>query len=587
MRNGTTAENARRPMGRHSAAALAAAIVSVALHVATLLGLSGAHVGWPMPGAASRKAVRALRVEDVHRIPGDPAGAAEAGEGMNAWLDDLAAEPALEGLPIDELATAPEPIVPDASARAPTAEPGAAASPDAWQPRSDTLEIRERVAADARAVFERRVLARPEAPAAAKDVAAAVVAAPGVASPAAWTPERAFATGDAAAGLPFASAGPTMPAGAGAAPAEAPAEPAPELIETVADETAGEITPLKPLENFLAVRLAVYATRRDPDYRYFRMEIERAGAEILPALPRDVLFVQDCSNSMAEQRLYFCRLGLAACLETLGPRDRFNIMAFREQADWCFPEWAPVSPGALAEAREFIKLLRPYGNTDIISSIREVLDPPREPGRPVIAVVVTDGRPTTGLTASTEIIGTFSGLNNGAVSVYTMGTVQTANRYLLDLLSYCNRGETHLVTRGRWAIPEEMQGMHAELRRPVLTDVGFRFAAPEACEVYPTQTANLYLDRPLVLYGRAARGTARIVCQAVGASGPTPCDMVFDLDLDAGDQVDDAALRSDWAAQKLYHLIGEYTRTRDPRTRDAIQATATRYRLDVPYRHHL
>jgi hypothetical protein len=581
------AESAVRPVGRHTAAALAAACVSVVLHIAALFGIADARFGWLEPAAAARQAVRTVRLQEIRRAaPGGVSGTGESGEGIPALLNALAAEPGVAGQPIDELATEPEPIMPVAAAvQEPTAQPGSVAAPDAWQAQGEVLAIRERLAADAQAVFERRVLLRPETPAPAADVAAAVAASPAVQTPEAWTPARALA--DAAEGLPFGLDGAPAPAAPGPQPAASAAAPGPDLMDTVADESPEEITPLKPLENFLKVRLAVYATRRDPDYRYFRMAIERAGPEILPPLPRDVIFVQDCSNSMAEQRLYFCRLGLAACLETLGPQDRFNIMAFREQAEWCFPDWAAVTPSALAEARAYIKALRSHGNTDIISSIREILDAPRQAGRPVIAVVVTDGRPTAGLTASTEIIGTFSSLNDGAVSVYTLGTVQTANRYLLDLLSYCNRGDTHLVTRGRWAIPEAIQSMSASLRRPVLGDVAFRFAAPEACEVYPVQTANLYLDRPLVLYGRAARGSGRIVCQAVGVSGPTACDMVFDLDLDAGDVVDDETLRRGWAEQKLYHLIGAYARTGDPRTQDAIRETAKRYRLTVPYRRDL
>jgi hypothetical protein len=100
--------------------------------------------------------------------------------------------------------------------------------------------------------------------------------------------------------------------------------------------------------------------------------------------------------------------------------------------------------------------------------------------------------------------------------------------YLLDLLSYRNRGDTFIVKTGRWDIPAVFESRVREISRPVLSDVRFRFAGQTYCDAYPVLTANLYLDRPLVIYGRFMKGTKRLVFQATGQADDIQCDMVFD-----------------------------------------------------------
>jgi Ca-activated chloride channel family protein len=200
--------------------------------------------------------------------------------------------------------------------------------------------------------------------------------------------------------------------------------------------------------------------------------------------------------------------------------------------------------------------------------------------------VVSDGVPTVGLTDSTRIIEAFSETNRGAVSVFTLGTYLGANAYLLDLLSYRNRGDTHIVPSDRWRIPDDLERRAREISRPVLADVRFRFAGQSACEVYPVLTSNLYLDRPLVLYGRYPRDVSRLIFQAVGQAGDVPCDMVFDLDLSRAPG-GEKSIRTLWAWQKVYHLIGEHTRTRNPAMPEAIRQVAHTYGIRVPYAEEL
>ena len=198
-------------------------------------------------------------------------------------------------------------------------------------------------------------------------------------------------------------------------------------------------------------------------------------------------------------------------------------------------------------------------------------------------MLVTDGQPTAGMTDSSNIIAEFSKLNEGRISVFALGTVQTANSYLLDLLSYCNRGDSHVVARGRWDIPDVLQTRMIGISRPVLSNVRFVFADDSLCEVYPVQTSNLYLDRPLVLYGRYRRESKNLVFQAVGAAYDAKCDMIFSVPL-TGTRRGEADIRKMWAKQKIYHLIAENARRTTPDILREIRETASHYNVRIPHR---
>jgi hypothetical protein len=200
--------------------------------------------------------------------------------------------------------------------------------------------------------------------------------------------------------------------------------------------------------------------------------------------------------------------------------------------------------------------------------------------------VVSDGVATVGLTDRSVIIEAFSRENKGAVSVFTLGTYPGSNAYLLDLLSYQNRGDTFIVRTGRWDIPGVIEQRVREVGRPVLSDVRFRFAGQTYCEAYPALTSNLYLDRPLVIFGRYPQAAGRLVLQATGRADDIECDMVFDIDLAAA-MSGDKTIRTNWAWQKAYHLIGEHNRTKQPAILDQLRQMARTYEIAIPYRNEL
>lgn len=576
---------------RHVTDGALAFMLSLVIHTVVLFYLIDVRfdVVTLAPGILRHETVQSMQLENVEPIPSDTARPDEFTPGDSAFSFDPDREVAELAEPPDKAAIEPPPLADDTFTgdSEAMADPGPVPERDRWEPRQEILAIERQLAARELRGMRRRTIPRIERVAKAADIVEPVLDRDSIIAMTQGGPKTA-------AGDKTVTEKPTKAEIVTPTVMPSPDKGGePELVIAERESSSGlelfeeektAITPHKAIEKLLKASLITYSDPDDRDYAYFMMQIERVGEQALPIIPKDVVLVQDCSASMAERRLYFCRQGLTNCLSMIGPKDRFNIIRFSDRSELCFQDWAAPSPQALQQARTYITHMRSAGETDIYASIRALLQLRRKSGRPLVALLVTDGRSTTGVTQSSNIIGEFTKLNDGAVSVITMGTVTTANRYLLDLLSYCNRGTAFVETKGRWEIPVSMPKLMRAASRPVLSEVRFLFAEGSGCEVYPELTSNLYLDRPLVLYGRYPRSTQSSVFQAVGRAGDNTCDMIFDIPLARAATTQDERLRTIWARQKIYHLIGQYARTPQPDVMREIIRTSKDYDIDVPYR---
>ncbi len=333
-------------------------------------------------------------------------------------------------------------------------------------------------------------------------------------------------------------------------------------------EKIRETVQYTPLDDTLSASLETYT---DADSLFFKISIQPRKDKPIPIIPKDVIWVLDVSASMTEERLGFCRRALVAALETLNPQDRFTVIAFRDSVFQAFPEgWQPVNPDTIKKAATFIDGLRCFGTTDVLASLRTLMALPRDPTRPMIAMIVSDGKPTTGVTESSGIIGAFSRLNKGMVSIYSFGTHRGANAYLLDMLTYCNRGDSTIIKGNRWDIPDGMSAVYLGFRNPVLSDASIIFDATSNSEVYPRRTENLYKDHPIEVFGKCAANEKEVIFQIRGLAGDKGYDSIFRLPLTAA-TAGTAELKQRWASQKMFMLASMYSR--DAAMRDQIIST--------------
>ena len=568
---------ARQPWVRAALFAVALAL-SLALHAVLLAEFPSLPMGRPADRAAKAQA-RPLVLREVRALPDLPSFAQPdkfRPENPEAFAD---VEPLQKSL-LEDLRAGAEAMefVPPAPAEADAPLPAPPADLAGMDFRQDILEIEKMAAADELAALPRRI-----EPALARISGAPDVTLPATAEAIAAAAAAADGKGDASLqSLSVLSrAGP--PAGAMIdAASQGELSAADRLREQgqMLDEKSADVTDVQPIEQLLAVELSTYRAT-DENALYFELAISRAGVEALPVLPKDVLLVQDCSESITRTKLDFFKEGIEAYLRTLTTADRVNLMRYSDSPELCFADWRPVTAASLEQAVEFTDAMRARGQTDLFSPLQQVLKLPRQPGRPMIAVLMTDGRPTMGTVDSSDIIARFSRLNGGDVSVFTVGAGDRVNTFLLDLLGHNNRGGSWIMPL-REQIPLAVQRAARELSRPVLANLEYRFSGDSAAEVYPGTLTHLYLDRPLRLVGRCPLEQKSAVLQIVGESGAQKRDMVFALDLsDAEDGGE--GLRREWVAQKIYKLINDHMASGRAETVQEIRDLSVRHNVPLPY----
>lgn len=342
-----------------------------------------------------------------------------------------------------------------------------------------------------------------------------------------------------------------------------------------------------PIDDLLSVGMETYRDPAEPGRVYFRIAIQPRTDKPVPTVAKDIVWVQDVSASMSEERLLFCRRALLAALETMSPQDRFTVVAFRDTYASCFPTWTAVTPESKRKAALFVTGLRSFGQTDVFGSLQALMKLPRDPQRPMIAFVVTDGKPTFGMTESAKIIGAFSKMNNGLMSVYMYGTHSKANVYLLDMLTYCNRGASTVLSGNRWDIPPTMATVFEGIRYPVMADVTVAFDSASKTEIYPKSTANLYKDRPMELFGSCPEGTEELVFQVRGLAADKGYDSIFRLSLTRHAKLGPPAVKARWAQQKMFHLVAAYSRDPQQQIFADMLKVNKQYGVEIPYESEL
>jgi hypothetical protein len=289
-----------------------------------------------------------------------------------------------------------------------------------------------------------------------------------------------------------------------------------------------------PVEQAADCALVAGVDPADPGWRYFKIVFSpRRGADALPVVPKDVVIIIDASGSIGSDRLIRCRNAAKAILRScMNSGDRFNLVAFRNRFSYAFRQWRECDAPAFAAADKWLSNLAAHGRTDVFSTIRSVLALPRDPARPVIALVVTDGDANEGVSETAEILSRFTALNDGLISVYMYGVKKEANRRLIDLLTRGNRGESFVHTGSRRRSGEELEPLAQSFRDPVLTDLRVRFSAGSSAEVYPPLLKNLYRGETVEIVGRCPVAVKELIFTLKGLAGAKAYESLYRVGFD-------------------------------------------------------
>lgn len=116
------------------------------------------------------------------------------------------------------------------------------------------------------------------------------------------------------------------------------------------------------------------------------------------AVPREMTFVLDTSGSMKGRPIETAKKVLDKALDTLRPRDSFNIIMFANDLRQIWPAPRPATRENIAAARSYYALVPGNGGTEIVNAVSAALSPRNAPARPAalsaleLANLPADGR---------------------------------------------------------------------------------------------------------------------------------------------------------------------------------------------------
>ena len=298
-----------------------------------------------------------------------------------------------------------------------------------------------------------------------------------------------------------------------------------------------------PLEQFVNLS----ALRADAgEWTYFKVLV--APRADLQVVPKDVVILIDASGSIGAERLVSCRVAAKGILRSaLNSGDRFNLVAFRNKFSYAFRRWQECNKTSFESADKWLANLVAHGRTDVFGTIRSVLTLPRDPKRPLIALVVTDGDANAGLSDTAQILSKFTDLNDGLVSVYMYGVKESANRELIDVLTHANRGESFIYGGVRWKAGSGIESLSDRFRDPVLTDLRVIFASTSKAEAYPRLLRNLYRGDTVTIIGRVPKGSEEVSFSLKGLNGENTYEAFFRVPL--GNVASDSSIVREWSEE--------------------------------------
>lgn len=303
------------------------------------------------------------------------------------------------------------------------------------------------------------------------------------------------------------------------------------VVEAEKDAVRNLIDSVNALD--LAQAVDVTLTRAPTEqWEYFRVKITPKD-DCLKPVPKDVVVLIDASGSIGRDRMRSIReAGKRILRSVANTGDRFNFVAFRDKFSYAFKSWQDCTTQSFDAADKWLSSVAPFGRTDVFATIRSVLTLPRDPTRPLIAMVVTDGDANAGVSDTAKIISKFSKLNDGLVSVYMYGVKKSANRELIDVLTRGNRGESFIFEGSAWQAGNSLESLSNLFRDPLLTDLRIVYSSECPAVSYPRLLKNLYRDGSVEFVGRVPRGTKEVSFSLKGLNGKDAYEAFFRLPLD-------------------------------------------------------
>ena len=264
---------------------------------------------------------------------------------------------------------------------------------------------------------------------------------------------------------------------------------------------------------------------RDDRGGFFSLLVEPPAAPADAAITRrEMVFVLDCSGSMAGLPMEASKAFMREALRNLRPTDTFRIIRFSDAATEFSTRPLEATPDNVLRGLAYTDQLHGSGGTMMTSGIRQAFAPPVPKGAVRLVTFLTDGY----IGNEHEILRLLDA-EIGAARLFAFGVGTGVNRYLLDEMGRAGRGFTRYMDPTD-DVGEVSRALAQRLQSPVLTDVEIEWGDLRPLEVSPDPIPDLFAGDSLRLQGRYDRpGTFEIRVHGKVAGAPATLPLRVEL----------------------------------------------------------
>lgn len=293
----------------------------------------------------------------------------------------------------------------------------------------------------------------------------------------------------------------------------------PSLVELAQDATALDRDVVLLVEPADAHNPAARVARDEAGARY----VQVAFAPDVPAAEggAEIVFLVDCSGSMAGDSIAEARRALELCVRALDPRDTFDIVRFGSTHEALFGAARALDAASFEAAIAYARATDAgLGGTEILAPLAAIIARPRAPGRARQILLLTDGQ----VSNEADVI-ELARQHADAVRVFAFGIGAGVSEHLVREVARATRGEVEMIAPGERIEPKVLR-QFGRARTPALADVRVDWGGLEV-EQAPRNVPPVFAGELLTVWARVRVGSAT---EAVLTAGDRRWTVPLDLE---------------------------------------------------------
>jgi Ca-activated chloride channel family protein len=266
-----------------------------------------------------------------------------------------------------------------------------------------------------------------------------------------------------------------------------------------------------------------------------------------PDAAREITFIMDISGSMSGQPIECSKRLVAASLDALNPRDKFNVFFFSGGNGQVFQSPVPATAENIGHAKSQVENFRAGGGTEMLAGLQRALEAKHDDRYTQTYAFLTDG-----FVGEVDAILRYVQQFGDKVQFFAFGVGYSVNRALIDGIAESANG------RAIYYVPDvnveldlaPIDAFLGSIRNPVAASPAIDWGKLPVSDVTPGKLGNVYNGQVLAVTGRyskAASDRVRVTWLVDGVEQSTE----FTLDLPEIETAN-AALPRVWAAGSIH-----------------------------------